>query len=77
MHLTDAANIMTPAYLAILSKGFNVSLSGDLMIAQKEGQSFSADGPVAFLGLIAMVEIRGETWQTADNEIGEFVGLFG
>ena len=77
MHLADAANIMTPAYLVILSKGYSVEVAGDLMVAERDGSSFVADGPVALLGLIAMAEIRGENWQATDEEIDAFVALFG
>ena len=77
MFLADAANMMAPAYLAILSKGYEVRTSGDLMIAQQGDKSFAADGPVALLGLIAMVEIRGDAWMASDAEIENFVELFG
>lgn len=77
MHLADAANTMTPAYLAILAKGYSVKSSGEYMIAERDGSSFVADGPVALLGLIALAEIRGESWQATDDEIDEFMALFG
>jgi len=77
MHLTDAANVMTPAYLAILSKGYSVRLQNGLMLAERGGNSFAADGPVPLLGLIAMSEVRGEGWQATDEEIEQFVVLFG
>lgn len=77
MFLADAANMMTPAYLAILSKGYDIRVAGDLMIAQRGDVSFAADGPVALLGLIAIVEIRGERWAASDAEIENFVDLFG
>jgi len=77
MHLVDAANIMTPAYLAILAKGYSVGSRGEYMIAERDGSSFLAESPVPLLGLIAMAEIRGENWQATDEEIDKFLDLFG
>ncbi len=77
MRVVDAANAMTPAYLAILSKGYEIRSNDGLMIAERESNYFSAEGPVSLLGLIAMAEIRGESWQASDDEIGEFLEKFG
>lgn len=77
MHLVDAANTMTPAYLAILSKGFSVRSGNGLLVAERGGDQFTAESPVQLLGLIAMTEIRGEAWQATDEEIDEFVARFG
>lgn len=77
MRLVDAMNTMTPAYLTILSRGYSVRSEGGLMFAERAENSFAADGPVALLGLIAMAEARGEAWQASDEEIDNFVQLFG
>lgn len=77
MQISLAANTMTPAYLAILSKGFVVTTSGDMMIAEKGQNRFVAEEPVSLLGLIALVEVRGEEWQADDHEIDAFVQDFG
>jgi len=76
MHLSDAANVMTPAYLVLLSKGYSIRLEGDWMIAERGEDSFLADGPVALLGLISVFEARGESWNATDNEIDDFMRLF-
>jgi hypothetical protein len=73
MRIVDAANVTAPAYLAILSKGYAVRNGGGLMIAERDGNWFAAQGPVALLGLIAMAEIRGEAWHASDEEIGEYL----
>jgi len=75
--IADATNMMPPAYLAILSKGYKVRISGDLMIAEQGGKCFAADGPVALLGMISIIEVRGEAWEASDEEIENFVNLFG
>ena len=54
MKISHAANTMTPSYLAILSKGFTVTASGDYMVAEKGPDRFVAEGPVELLGLIAL-----------------------
>lgn len=77
MHLVDAANVMTPAYLAILSKGYSVRSESGLMLAERDGNRFTADGPVPLLGLIAITEVRGERWRATDEEIAQFVAQFG
>jgi hypothetical protein len=73
MQISHAANTMTPAYLAILSKGFTVTASGDYMIAEKGPHRFVAEGPVELQGLIALFEVRGEEWQANDDEIDAFI----
>jgi hypothetical protein len=77
MQISQAANTMAPAYLAILSKGFAVTTSGDMMVAEKGQYRFVADEPLSLLGLIALVEVRGEGWQANDDEIAAFVRDFG
>lgn len=77
MHLNDAANLMTPAYLTILAKGFSVRSSGDLLIAERADDQFAAEGPVALLGVISLAEARGERWQATAEEITDFVEQFG
>lgn len=45
MRIVDAANVTAPAYLAILSKGYAVRNGGGLMIAERDGNWFAAEGP--------------------------------
>jgi len=77
MQISSVANTMTPAYLAILSKGFTVTAGGDLMVAEKGSHRFVAEEPVSLLGLIALVEVRGWEWQAHDDEIDAFMRDFG
>lgn len=77
MLLSHAANTMTPAYLAILSKGYTVRTDGDYMIAERADARFVAEEPVALLGLIALFEVRGEDWAATDDEIEDFIRQFG
>lgn len=76
MELYDAASLMTPAYLTILAKGYAVHDEGELMVAVKGADRFSAEGPVALLGVIVVAETRGEDWEATDDEIQDFVARF-
>jgi hypothetical protein len=77
MQITAAGNTEVPAYLALIAKGYDVShnVDGDFWLARKGNDSFSADGPLMLLGLVAMVENRGTNWRAADQEIDAFLFL--
>ncbi len=80
MHVFTAGSTLTPAYLAIREKGFTVTGEAgavDLMVAKKGGDTYVAEGPLELLGLIAMVEMRGENWSATDDEIDDFLTEFG
>jgi hypothetical protein len=76
VHIADAANLMSPAYLTIVAKGYAVHMDGDLMVASKGDDRFIADVPVALLGVIVVGETRGENWRASDDEIAGFMSLF-
>ena len=76
MHLAAAANVLTSAYLAIVSKGYSVSRVGDDIVAERDGDRLIAEDTIQLLGLIALIEIRGEAWQATDDEIEEFTLRF-
>jgi hypothetical protein len=72
-HLATAGNTVVPAVLALESLGFTLS-SVDLpeapwMRAVRGEDSFIAPDPVALLGLIRLVELRGWKWAATDAEI--------
>jgi hypothetical protein len=73
MQITAAGNTEVPAYLALVAKGYQVSMTGDLWLAQKDQNFFSASGPLELLGLVAMAEIRGVNWRATDEEIEVFL----
>ena len=76
MHLASAANVDTPAYLTLLSKGYALKLQGSLWIAEKGEDSFIGDNPIELLGLISLAEVRGENWRASDEEIQQFMDKF-
>ena len=77
MRIASAANVLTPAYLTIISKGYTVRKEGAFLVATRGGDTFIADDPILLLGVIAVGECRGETWQATDAEIDAFLSDFG
>jgi hypothetical protein len=73
MQITVAGNTEVPAYLALIAKGYQVSMTSDLWLVQKDQNFFSASGPLELLGLVAMAEIRGVSWRATDQEIEAFL----
>jgi hypothetical protein len=78
MHISAAGNVVVPAYLAILSKGYKIEPSGvkSGLIATRGDDSFVADDPITLLGLISMAELRGAHWHASDQEIDDFLARF-
>ncbi|MGO4728366.1 MULTISPECIES: hypothetical protein [unclassified Inquilinus] len=79
MHISAAANVAVPAYLAILSKGYKIEPGSEPshLIATRGDDAFLADDPITLLGLIAMAELRGEHWHATDQEIDDYLLRFG
>ncbi len=82
MKIAAAGNTEIPAYLALLAKGLDVSKipnSAGLdeeWIASDGQRQFIATGLVEVLGLVALVDLRGEDWRASDDEIDEFFAKF-
>ena len=82
VEITAAGNVLVPAYLALRARGYRVSreLIGkeqtEFWVAVKSGERFSAEDPLALLGLVALHETRGAIWQAADEEIDAFFEQF-
>lgn len=75
-HLAAGGNVMVPALSALEELGYSVSSSRDFdgertFIARREDHTFTAADPVALLGLVKLVEVRGWEWQATDTEIEE------
>ncbi len=77
--IAAAGNTVVPAVLALEAAGYRVSkLNGDLFEATSvDGSNYVADDPVALLGLIKLVELRGWTWRATDSEIDSVLTRFG
>ena len=68
-----AGNTVVPAILAIEKLGFIVSLATvdnrEVVSATRGDESYTADDPVAVLGLIKLVELRSWRWQAGDADL--------
>ena len=76
MRVAMAGNVLAPAYSVLLRKGYAVERHPDMegwCLASKNGYSFLAESPLELLGLIAMVEARGDAWQASDKEVDDFI----
>ena len=80
MQLTNAANVAIPAIKLLRDLGYTIRLARPhgLFTAEKDGNRFSSDDPVAVLGLVRLYEARGEDWGIEDaalQDIGREFGL--
>ncbi len=81
VNISAAGNVETPAYLSLLNSGYSVrkemlNEQRDTWIAEKDGNRFTADGPIELLGVVKVYEIRGDNWKATDEEIDKFISEF-
>ena len=82
MKIASAGNTIVPAYLSLLRKGIIVSReradtdTGELWHAEAGGNSFIAEDLVQLLGLVALFEVRCESWKASGVEIERFLEDF-
>jgi hypothetical protein len=81
--IAAAGNVLVPAYLALREKGYTLNRtlgSGDkdptLWCATKGANRFLAEDVLSLLGLVAMQEVRGNSWKATDREIDSFFETF-
>jgi hypothetical protein len=71
--IAAGGNTVVPAILALEDAGFTVSvqaIAGQTTVsAVRDGEIYTAADPVAVLGLVKLVELRGEAWRATDDEI--------
>jgi hypothetical protein len=71
-YITDAGNVLVPAFLAIEQLGFTVTLDyidgQPFFVARSGADSYGSHDPIALLGLVKLVETRGWDWKPADTE---------
>ncbi len=84
LQVFNAGNTQTPAYLVLKEKGFVVrkerrtggEVGDEKWIAEGPMGTFGAEDPVSLLGIVAMVEARGEQWFAPDDAIDRFLNEF-
>ena len=77
VQISRAGNTVVPAILALEAMGMVVEVHPDRVVASSELGRFAADDPVAVLGLMKLVEARGEDWQASDDEIASTLQRYG
>jgi hypothetical protein len=76
--IAEAGNTVVPAFLALEAAGLQVSaLDADLLEAVSAEGRYVADNPLALLGLVKLVELRGWSWEAEDEQIDAVMARFG
>ena len=75
MRLASAANLLAPAWLTIIEKGYDVRKVGEHFVATRGGDTLIAEDTILLLGVIAVGEGRGENWPATDAQITEFMPM--
>ena len=77
--IASAGNVLIPAYLAILQKGYavrrekvSIPAENELWYAEDPTRQFMAEDTLSLLGLVSLYETRGEDWRASDAQIDEF-----
>jgi len=78
--IASAGNVLVPAYLALVSKGYHVTrlnaakgeTETELWQATNGVSSFIAEDCLSLLGLVAIYETRGKAWKASNEEIDRF-----
>lgn len=76
INISPAANTVVPAILALQAAGFQVQVEEHTITATSSAGRFMAEDPVAVLGLITLVELRGPDWSASDEEIEDTLARF-
>jgi hypothetical protein len=81
--IASAGNVLVPAYLALIAKGYQVKRlntakhgESELWCATKGASRFVAEDTLSLLGLVSMREVRGEAWKASDKDIDSFFERF-
>ena len=76
MRIAQAGNTVVPAILALEEMGMVIDVRDDQVIATSPAVQFIADDPVAVLGLVRLLELRGADWMAKDEDIAAALGRF-
>ena len=77
MKLSATANIETPSYICLEEEGYEVTVidsvcGRSIAIAKKGAIELVGNTMLELLGLAALVQKRGESWQATDTETEKF-----
>lgn len=75
--ISTSGNAETAAFAVLLQKGFSVQSSAllgePLLVAEKDEQEYRGQSALEILGLISVIEARGENWHPVDPEVDQLV----
>ncbi len=74
--ISSAGNTLAPALGVIRALGYSVSREADGLRRYKAENvlcELYAEDPLSLLGLVKLVEIRGEAWHPSDAEVEELL----
>lgn len=75
VQVAQAGNTVVPAILALRRLGFRVEQQAGSFVASTPSARFTAENPVALLGLVKLIELRG-SWRASDEEIDQALSEF-
>lgn len=81
MKIASAANVEVPAILVLESMGFIVAsriISTEhemVWTATGNGDEYVAEDPLSLLGLVKLLEVRGDNWQASDDDIAKYLPM--
>ena len=79
MQLSNAGNVVIPSIKVLLDLGYKITKdpSTDIFRAEKDGNVFTAEDPVALLGLVKLFELRGKNWRVSDKDLDDIGNRYG
>lgn len=69
IQIAQAGDTVVPAILALEEMGMIVDVQADQVVASSAVGRFIAEDPVAVLGLVRLLELRGAEWMAKDEDI--------
>jgi len=81
MKIVSTGSAEVPAILALESMGLAVTsrvinTQQDMIWEAKgDGNEYAAEDPIALLGLVKLLEMRGENWRASDAEIDKHLPI--
>lgn len=75
LFLTVASNTLAPALATLQQLGYTVTYSSAGYRANSAARSLLAEDLVQLLGLVLLLDVRGDAWQPSDDEVEKLLEL--
>jgi hypothetical protein len=80
LRIVSAGNVVAPAVLALESQGFVVTCdrtnTGEAWTATRGDLCARGDDPIQVLGLVRLIQLRGDRWRASDVEVDDVIRRF-